>query len=87
MTETSELFEMTDGPVSTAAPRRFVPMPQSAFLALGMHEIAYVRAQQDGNRTTWIVHRADGTPVLASGALGQATGEIIRNDLLPMLVH
>lgn len=65
----------------------FKTLPQSAFLALGIDEVAYVRPQVDGDRVTWVVHRADGVPVTAKGAYGEAAGMILQNDMVPLAVH
>lgn len=65
------------------------PLTDEAFLALGIHSLAYMRKAVVNGKPVWAVHAADGTPlslfegddsVLACATLRQ-------NDLIPVRVH
>ncbi len=57
------------------------------FKNFGLHQIAYIRAIQDGNDTTYAIHSADGKKISAEDTLNKAIIATRQNDLEPVTIH
>jgi len=57
------------------------------FLALGIHDVAYVKPVQIENRTAYAIHAADGTPLSVMDDRDSAVGIILHNALEPVTLH
>lgn len=62
-------------------------LPPAAFAALGAHQIAYIKATQQGGRLVYAVFAADGTPMAIYDKQDIAQAACIQNELEPLTVH
>ncbi len=77
--------------VSQISPQNLLekPLTEEAFLALGVHSLAYLRRANVNGRQVWAAHAADGTPlsVFAGEDSILARATLRQNDLIPVSVH
>jgi hypothetical protein len=57
------------------------------FMALGMRQIAYVKPVALPDRTAFVVHAADGTPLSVHDDAPDALLTARHNDLTPVTLH
>lgn len=57
------------------------------FLALGIHNVAYVKPVMVENRQAYAIHAADGTPLSVMSDMSAAVGLILNNELEPVTLH
>jgi hypothetical protein len=57
------------------------------FTALGVQDLAYVKAVVAGGRTAFAMHAADGTELGVVASLDLAFAALRQHDLEPMSVH
>lgn len=59
------------------------------FLALGLSQVAYIKAIKVKGREAWAVHAADGSPLtlLPAEEMDVIMAMIRQNDLEPLVVH
>ena len=57
------------------------------FLAIGMHEVAYIRKVEADGQDAYTVHAADGTPLSVLDSYEEALHVIRQNDLETAIIH
>jgi hypothetical protein len=62
-------------------------LSQQDFLALGVNDIAYIKAVQVDGRTQYAIHAADGTEMTVLANRDVAFAAVMRNDMEPLSVH
>lgn len=64
-----------------------VMVTANGFAALGLNQVAYIRALVKDDQSGFAVHGADGTFLTMAPSREAAEGVIRSNDLLPVSVH
>ena len=63
-------------------------MPAEEFAALGMQNLAYIKAKApEGDRVRYAIHTADGAEVAVVAGREVAFATVRQNDLEPLSVH
>lgn len=57
------------------------------FMALGMNDLAYVRAMEIDGQTVFAVHAADGRQLTVLPSRELAFSTVIQNEMTPVSVH
>ncbi len=57
------------------------------FAALGLGEVAYVKAVENDGKTAFAIHGADGTPLAIAVGRDLAFAVVRQNELEPLSVH
>lgn len=57
------------------------------FAALGVHDMAYVKATLVDGNAAFAVHAADGTPLTVMNNRDEAFAVCVQNDLEPVSAH
>lgn len=57
------------------------------FLSLGIQDVAYVKKVSVGDKTSYAIHAADGTPLLVMDTLNAALIAVRHNDLEPVTLQ
>ena len=67
--------------------QRIGVLTQQDLMALGMEQIAYVKAVEVEGATAYAVHAADGTKIAVMASRDLAEAAIRHHDLEPVSVH
>lgn len=57
------------------------------FLNFGLHQVAYIKQVKVQDKTGFMIHAADGTPLSMMDTLDTASTLVRHNDLEPVTVH
>ena len=57
------------------------------FMALGLDDLAYVRAMEIDGQTVFAVHAADGRQLAVLPSREVAFSTVLKNDMTPVSVH
>jgi hypothetical protein len=69
------------------ATERWKQLPQQEFTALGVQNLAYIKAVTVNDHLAFAIHAADGTPMAVLDDRAVAEAAIRQHDLEPVSVH
>ena len=65
----------------------YIELPAADFAALGVQQVAYVKAVAQGSELRFEIHAADGTAVALMDSIDVALAAVRQHGLEPLRVH